>query len=309
MMERSRAGALLFFSALFFLLPQTARSQEERAAEAPKVLRRFSWEADEYASRYEVRIETLDSGGSWIESRTEVTQGDFIEFFFLPGSYRFRIQAYDLLENPTGSPEWIYFEVPLPAPEQREAPGPGDSVPVPGADFADIFISLGYAPLIPLYGALNELLEDSVFPTGLYGRLSFVPVKTDAVNIGFGGEVSWTEFSTEYAGEKFRYDVSGRLFGFACFVIFQKPLGRHVNFDFRLGGGLFSIMGFEKHGAENSSGEINALFPAVGGGAALQWLFTQFFFVELGAEYLHLFSVDDPSPGYCRPVFGAGLRW
>jgi hypothetical protein len=95
--------------------------------------------------------------------------------------------------------------------------------------------------------------------------------------------------------------------GLEAYGLLRKSLTRSMSLNLRLGGGLFSILGFEKEAAEYRAEQVNALVPAAGGGLSLRWLFLRPFFAEMGVEYAHFFSVDDPSPGYLRPFAGMGL--
>jgi hypothetical protein len=409
-----RLGFLL--TAFLVLPPAQSRAQErgpgyyiEETGEGPRFVQRLSWEPEEYASRYEVRVEKRDPAGNWAETLTEFTAGDFIEFSLPPGSYRYRVRAFDLLEKPSGNPGWINFEVfPALRPELRRftpdrvylnalAPGGGTEVltlavrgrnlaeaaefrlapvypagprrggesPVPappeegkpvlplrslpGASgeravlvFAGeglspgnyelrvvnpgglsdslgtlrvyaskktlrLFVSPGYGPLVPLYGRLNELLETPVHPAGAYGRIALLPVETNFAEMGLEAAFYWTYISSPYKGEARVYDVSSHILGLMAYGLLRKPLNRSLALTFRLGGGLSSILDFEKQSPETSAEKVNALVPAAGGGLSLQWSFAKFFFAELGAEYTHFFSVDHPSPGYLRPVLGIGF--
>jgi hypothetical protein len=392
---------LFFFAALFVFPPEPAQAREtsyvDKTGEGPRFVHRFSWEPEEYASRYEVRMEKRETAGDWIQIMAEFTTADFIELSLSPGSYRYSVRAYDLMERPSGNPEWMYFEV-LPALQPElygftpnsvtldelvladgklvltlnvrgknlaqaaefrlisetgelvfplryspkasgenavlvfggEGLSPGNysvgvvnpgglsdslgslSIHPPrsgGEILREFFVSLGYGPLIPLYGALNELLEASLFPAGAYGRVSWLPLQMDAAAMGLETAFYGNYISTRYEDGLQSYDVTGRFLGFEAYALFQKFLNRSIAFNLRLGGGFFSVLGFEKKTPQTGgAGQKNVLFPAAGGGISLRWFFYRAF-MELGAEYMHLFSVDDPSPGYLRPVLGAGISW
>jgi hypothetical protein len=80
----------------------------------PRFTQRLSWYPEEYASFYEVLIEKVSSFGIYAElSRTNTTESH-IDISLPPGLYRYRIQAYDLFEKPSGNPPWISLEI-LPA--------------------------------------------------------------------------------------------------------------------------------------------------------------------------------------------------
>jgi hypothetical protein len=386
--------APLFLMVFFILTPGRVRAQEtgdylRETGGEPHFIQRFSWEPEEYASRYEVRIERQESGGNWTRILTELTGGDFIELSLPPGSYRCLVQAHDLMENPAGNPDWIYFEV-LPALRPRLeslapdrirldklgilsgkaaltltvkgrnlvegtefrlvtetgeeilplqyrpsgngavlvfageqlAPGNYNLRAVNPGGFSDslgtlkispskkpiVFsVSVGYGPLIPLYGKLNELLEAPAYPAGAYGRIALLPIQTDFADMGVEGAFHWTYIASLYNGGTQVYDVSSHFLGFEAYGLLQKSLNRSMALNFRLGGGLSLILDFEKQALGTGVGKVNALAPTIGGGLSFQWRFVKFFFAELGVEYTHFFSVDNPSPGYLRPVLGIGF--
>jgi hypothetical protein len=51
---------------------------------------------------------------------------------------------------------------------------------------------------------------------------------------------------------------------------------------------------------------ITSVVPLGVLGVSLEWRFLAPFYAELGADYIHLFSRDNPQPGFFRPFFE---RW
>jgi hypothetical protein len=389
---RNSFAALLLFVILPVFPPQRLDAQEgeagfyvERNGEGFRFIQRFSWEPEEYASSYEVRIEKRENAGGWAAVLSELTENNFIEVSLPPGSYRYRVQAYDLMEKPAGNPEWISFEILaalrpvleafspkqfpldgaaliltvrgrglaeaaefrlvregpagraeiLPRERRGEASGeilvfggdqlsPGNyelRVLNPGGledslgtlrtylpeTVSEFYLSAGYGPLVPLYGGLRELLEASFYPAGAYGQFSFLPVQR--VSVGLEIDLYWTRLSTRYNSGVQSYDVSGHYLGIEVYGLLQKTLGRYAALNLRLGGGLFSILGFEKTAPGHQTEEVNALIPSAGGGLSFRLFFLKSFFAELGAEYTHFFSADDSPPGYLRPFGGLGFSW
>jgi hypothetical protein len=391
-------------AALLVVPPQEAGTQEreagfyvEETGEGIRFVQRFSWAAEEYASFYEIVIQSEESAGNWSTSFSNLTENNFIEVSLPPGSYRYRVQAYDLIEQPVGNPEWKPFEI-LPAlrpalesfsPDTfpfdssgegageggalilvvrglnltdqaefrlvRESPdGPQEVLPLErrgdasGKEAVLVFdpeqlppgnyelsvvnpgglsdslgtlriylpgtmprfaVSVGYGPLLSLYGGLSELLDASFFPAGVYGQFSFLLLQTNFIGLGMEADLFWTLLSSSYTSSVQKYDVSGHYTGLEVYGFVQKPLGRHISAKLRLGGGLFSVAGFEKKAPGSQAGATNALIPAAGGGLSLRFVFLKSFFADLGAEYTHFFSADDSPPGYLRPFAGIGFCW
>jgi hypothetical protein len=79
----------------------------------PRFFQRLAWSGGEYALRYEVVIES-GAGGTYRPYRREFTTELYINISLQPGSYRFRVTPYDILNRPGAASEWKYIEV-LPA--------------------------------------------------------------------------------------------------------------------------------------------------------------------------------------------------
>jgi hypothetical protein len=399
-MKSKACGIFLLCAVLLVFSSPQAGAQErgagfyvEETGEGFRFVQRFSWEHEEYASFYEVTIQREESAGTWNTSFSEFTQDSYIEISLPPGSYRYRVRAYDLMENPAGNPAWQSFEI-LPAlrpvlenfspesfaldvpdkgaaliltvrglnlTEQAEfrlvregsarpqkllplerrggasgkeavlvfdagqlSPGTYElSVVNPGGlsdslgtlriylskTMPRFAVSAGYGPLLSIYGGLSELLDDSFFPAGAYGQFSFLPLQTGSAGFGMEADLFWTRISSPYTNNVQDYDVSGHYAGLEVYGFVQKPLTSRVSAKLRLGGGLFSVIGFEKKAPGSQAGAVNALIPAAGGGLSFRLVFFKSFFVDLGAEYTHFFSADESPPGYVRPFAGIGVFW
>jgi hypothetical protein len=385
---------------VFLLTGISAFSQE--------FVQRFSWAHDEYASAYEARIERRTNSGTYMEIDRKLTSENYVEFSLGAGFYRYRVQAYDLLDRPAGNPAWVYVEV-IPAlrpelldvnPKQlysgeegalvvtgrnfgigariylrlrgssgdqgqivpREfipsggtggrmvfgaaqliegvydvhiqnpgglsstlgsvsiVPKPTESEPAASdtqepaktsgtlSRDSDFFVSFGYAPLIPIYGALNELLEDAkIFPIGAAARIGYTPKKMGSIVLGFEGALYWNYFLAPYEG-LVSYTVHGQMIGIMAHGLLQKHLpSLNGIINVRAGGGLYSLLNLHKESSLGTQTSTNILFPALDGGLSIQWFFNDTIFLDAGIEYLHVFSVDSPSPGYIRPTLGIGV--
>jgi hypothetical protein len=115
------AGRKLLFAFLVsvFVIPHLFGQEGgsfhiERTEEGERFIQRVFWDEADYAYRYEVRIEAQDSAGAYTEILQESREENFIELSLVPGSYRYRIRAFNILNQPSENSEWIYFRV-LPA--------------------------------------------------------------------------------------------------------------------------------------------------------------------------------------------------
>jgi hypothetical protein len=168
----------------------------------------------------------------------------------------------------------------------------------------DITLSAGYRPLVPLYGQINELFGTAFFPAGVYSRLSIIPFKWLRGSLGFDIEPAWNYFLV--AGDN--YEVQAQMSGAVIYGMYRGWFpNRVMTYDFRIGGGMYSILDYHLAFDRGNTDPIVILVPVVAAGVSLRWLVKRPFFMEAGLDFTHLFSVDKPSPGYLRPF--AGLGW
>jgi hypothetical protein len=170
----------------------------------------------------------------------------------------------------------------------------------------DIEISGGYLPLIPLYGRINELLDGGIYPLGAYAKLTVMPFKRNWGYLGIELRPSWNYISVSQAG----YTVSAQLLGAEIFGVYQRMLANRVMaLRFRIGGGIYSVLDYHFSFPSGSTDPLTVLIPAASAGASFQWFFRKSIFLETGLEYTHMFSVDNPMPGYLSIFLGIGWQF
>jgi hypothetical protein len=175
---------------------------------------------------------------------------------------------------------------------------------------ANRYVSVGYAPLLPLYGGLNELLNTTVYPAGAFARFDYAPLNVSSFSFGAGAAPSWNYIAAKYTQPQNEYDVSSQLLGGRVYLLGQKWfLDSTLALNLRLGGGAYLMLDMQKGTSGQSYDPINVLLPAISGEFSFLWAFKEPFFAEAGAAYLHFFSVDDPSPGFLQPFLGLGMRF
>ncbi|GHV35912.1 hypothetical protein AGMMS49546_00210 [Spirochaetia bacterium] len=350
-----------------------------------KLIQHISWEAEEYAGRYEVSIEKEGNGGTYTEVYRESTENAYIEASLDSGKYRYRIRVYDLLDRPQGDPAWEHFDVQIALQPEiltlnpkefdldedtlwritltgqnlmdgteaflRRRGNRKDILPVeirvnesaqtmelnftarqlsagnydlyvknPGeletfrsglrvdsegkVDFA---VSLGYAPLIPLYGNFFEVFDKAIDPLGAYARLSVIPLKKTWGYLGAELEPFWNYLNNSRGGYETFSHISG---GHINFLYQRWLLNKIMTVNLRLGGGISTVMDYRyNYGAANSE-PLLAYYVSAGGGASFQWYPVRHFFLELGLEFNHILTMKDtPQQGYIRPMIGTGARF
>jgi hypothetical protein len=171
----------------------------------------------------------------------------------------------------------------------------------------DINVSLGYAPVLPLYGYLFDAYDDSFYPPGFYGRVSVVPVKRLWGWIGFELAPHYANLETANS----RYRLSGHMTGVYTDLLFQKWM-RHFTLalDLRLGGGFTTVSNVKfNHKDGSRSEETGTMLFALNAGASVQWILWKNMFVEAGMEYVQLVSSQSPVPGFIRFNTAVGRKF
>jgi hypothetical protein len=170
----------------------------------------------------------------------------------------------------------------------------------------DINVSAGYRPAVPLYGHINELFETGFFPIGAYGRLSVIPFKQTWGYIGFEFEPSWNYFFITQENYKIQLQMPGGV----VYGVFQRWLSNRIMaLNFRIGVGIYSILDYRFIFTAGKTEPMTILAPAIAAGFSFQWLVRKPFFVEAGVDFIHLFTVDNPTPGYLRLFAGVGWQF
>jgi hypothetical protein len=220
-----------------------------------------------------------------------------------PGDY----EVY--IKNPGGLEDsWGILSVRLPEIPERDAPA--QTVPKIGVfGRPDINVSLGYSPLLPLYGGLfiADAFDSPLFPLGAAIRISVLPLKWPRCSLGLelGGSWNSLEAQKEY------YDVAAQLIEAQLSLLYQLWLpNRTMAFNFRLGAGLGILRDFyfDYHSGKGDS--LNSRYLSLDAGVSFQWFIKEPFFIEAGADFSHILSSGDTSaPGYLQPVLSAGWKF
>ncbi|MDR2257601.1 MAG: hypothetical protein LBE14_00475 [Treponema sp.] len=292
---------LFFFSAALAAQEQAPYREQAPAAEEsedPRIFQRLSWIPEEYALRYELRIEALSTDGIYRPVLQESTEENYLVVSLPAGIYRYRVQSYDLLDKPVEDPPWIRLSI-LPLP-----PDPGPS------DHRYFYLSAGYEPMAPLHGQLNTLLETKFYPLGFYIRLGALPFTWTYGSAGFETAAGYTRLSSRYLQDDLEFQVTGHVSNLRVHLVFQIH-ARELPFSWTIygGGGLALVFNFKKERSGWSAPGVNGLFPALSAGSSAQWYIHEPWYLSLGLEYLFLFSRDTTNPGYLRPHIGGGIRF
>ncbi|MDR1375064.1 MAG: hypothetical protein LBJ24_08850 [Treponema sp.] len=180
----------------------------------------------------------------------------------------------------------------------------GDADTVPGGFGSwSPFVSAEYAPPIPLYGYLFEHFDRNFYPLGASFRFGVLPFKKNWGDLGLEAAPHWTMLKTDFEGVR----QTAHLAALHLNGIYQRWFPNQTTaLTFRLGGGISFVYGINEN--PQSSESILTWMPSVSGGLSFKWFVYKLLYIEIGAEYTHVFSAE-PSPGYIKPFLGAGRRF
>jgi hypothetical protein len=178
----------------------------------------------------------------------------------------------------------------------------------------DVTVSLGYAPVLSLYGVLfvDSAFENPFAPLGFSLRAGFIPFKWGWIRslrhyLGVDLEGSWYMLREE----KELYTASAQVLGARLRVLYQLWLPNlPLAFNFRFGGGITAILDFHYDYGNGGDDHFSSGYATLDGGLSFQWHVIRGFFIEAGADFTHVFSTGDKAqPGYIRPTLNAGWRF
>ena len=181
----------------------------------------------------------------------------------------------------------------------------------------DLNISLGFAPLVPLYGFLfndftfNDFTIDAPFPDSFYAmgavaRISFLPFKRVWGYLGLELSSSLTILEHERA-----YFTASTFFLNAHLgLLYQRYFfERNFAFNLTLGAGVTSLMNFHyTYPVGPQTESKTAHYISAIAGLSVKAFFFSPFFISAGVDFIHVFSPEQPMPGFIRPFAAAGVR-
>ena len=269
-----------------------------------RYIQRLKWIGDEYAMRYEVRIQ-MEERGQYRSLLNEFTEASFIEVSLHPGKYRVQVIPYDYLGKPIPVTEWMNFEVlPGSAPETEtvvEYVTRTETVTETETEVVteymrqyDLYLGAAFVPLLPLYGE-NRLFGENIAPLGMSVRFCAVSAKHGFLNPGMELAASWRVY-----GSGAEQAVNTAAFDFNVLAQSRFPGGKTA-LNLRAGAGL-SLLPQTELEAPNGLYSVH-----VNIGASFMWLFMKNICMETGVEYSQSFTKE--RFGFFRPWIGLGYRF
>jgi len=336
---------IIFFVFTSFLSAQTSGYFIEEKGDEVKYVQRFVWKGGEHTLYYEVVFER-EINGAYIPYLKETTKAKFIEVSLPPGPYRFRVIPYDLLGRPTEGSPWSNIHVfAVTKPNQFREPEPEAEAKTkttlrpkselePETEKAEeeepentekektvffrIGLDIGIGGRLSLYGAehFGEISDG-----GLGLRTSIVFKAPLDLYIGPEFTVDANRWGNIENWRLFFYTV-----GLNILVEKWSPnkiFG--VSFKFGL---LYPTIDVQRNWSEASKERndvfhgdemsvfvseeniyANRLIPSMG--ASIYFLIKKHLLLELGFNYIHMFSTisDYPASGFFCPKLGISYQF
>jgi hypothetical protein len=173
----------------------------------------------------------------------------------------------------------------------------------------DINVSLGYSPLIRLYGNpeyVRYMMGPAIVPVSFGARASFVPFKWDIGFLGVELNPNWSYIFTETEGAK----ITAHILSVHVNALYQYWFTKNIlALNARLGVGFTSLLDYSfeyNTGAVKGHGNFTGFSFDLG--ASVQWLFYKQLFLEGGLDYFH-FAAEDLPMGFVRVMVGLGWQF
>jgi hypothetical protein len=172
----------------------------------------------------------------------------------------------------------------------------------------DIMLSLYYAPLLSFPNSyLNKYYDWKYLPAGYSARIGAIVHKKGLHSFGF--EIS-PSVNVLYS-ETRTYETYGNLISAHLNFLYQFWIpGRVMAVSARLGAGLSIFQNFHYvYWRTGVSENRSAAAPSLIAGVSFEWLAASPFFVDIGMDFVHIFSSGRSAQQYFRPAIGIGWRW
>lgn len=174
----------------------------------------------------------------------------------------------------------------------------------------DLDISLGYSiSYIQQDSTFLDYTQAKFWPTGIYARACFLPIKKRWGYLGAGLKVNYcmTQSSTQ------NYDTKAQLFDIIMSLVYQKTFRKAkkqiATIELHAGGGVTGIKDLNfTFPNDYVSENLSSLNESVQGGIALQFYITKRIFLEATGDYTYSF-LQDMKLGYITVALGIGYQF
>jgi hypothetical protein len=299
------------------------------------------WVEDVYVLKYEVVMER-DEGNGYRAFTREFTESSGLLISLVPGKYRYRVIPYDYLGQPGDASEWVILDIIqapiipvevlatgdddyllLPSDGSQFIPGVNEIIikkpdelknnegvitvekqaPVKDEKRANIFLCAAWAPLIPLYGRMQQTFGNGFYASGAAFHFGVIFNELKWFNPGL--ELSSSLYALNNVQDGYNIKIRAGVIGLNFLA--QKWLpNREMAITLRAGAGL----GFQT-GELSSDQEmypVGGLVPQINLEPSFLWLAMKQLYLEAGIGY-SLFLTENNSSGGLRTWVGVGWNF
>ncbi|MDR2521993.1 MAG: hypothetical protein LBC72_05525, partial [Spirochaetaceae bacterium] len=174
--------------------------------------------------------------------------------------------------------------------------------------------SESYTFLLPISGVLMHFFTAPYYPFGANFRFTYFPVKKRFGAFGIEIEPLWNYLTADGAYYSAEYRVSANFLAAALNLVYQTAFfNNHMALTLRAGGGASVLYDLRIQHMDEKSQWITSIdqfagfSPLVSGGLSMSYIFSETFFMELGAAYRMCITQTGELPMYIAPSFSIGL--
>ena len=170
----------------------------------------------------------------------------------------------------------------------------------------DLNISLGYSPLVPMYGYFfkdsgdfQAPFTDSIYPLSATFRISYVPFKRVWGYLGaeFSGTLSFLKNEREI------YSTQAIFLNTHLSLLYQKYFFKKAfAFNANLGAGFSTLLDFYyKYSSGYQAESIINIIPSITFDLSFLVFVFNPLYIRVGVDLIHAFTSDNPMPGFIIP--------
>jgi hypothetical protein len=172
------------------------------------------------------------------------------------------------------------------------------------------YLAEGYSPLFAFPSVFNDFFEQDFFSVGVVVRFGWIAFYPFGTQLGFEISPSYHYLSAPVNDSNYSvYEISSNIIDCRLNVVWGIPFTRRFVTYIRAGGGITVLANIHLQDDRLSSPQRSGWIPVLGAGLSFSYYFYKNFFIDAGADFLNLLSVDSPPPRYIMPSLTLGFKF
>lgn len=165
----------------------------------------------------------------------------------------------------------------------------------------ELFVTVGYTPMFPLYDSwYTGVWKSAIYPAGLVSRISFIALKKRYGYFGVEAGASLRSFSGGETGIELKTKYTSFGLGF----LYKYMFNDRIFFLFRAGPGI-TMTSLEFLYGTDTGESLGSIDLNAAAGLSFQYLITKHWLAELGADFTNIFYKRQ-NTGFIAPQLSAG---